>query len=123
MSAHGIIALKTAAAAALSTVAGVTGKVKPQAAPKSGDAWLQWAGAERTDEGGGYAQSFTHTYRVIVVLPADGLAAEEFIDARMAGIVAALADILAVGAIEFGRLPAEGSQTAYNALIVIGETE
>jgi hypothetical protein len=122
MSGHGIVALKTDIAAAVSAVDGVTGYLYAPTVWKPGDAWAQWAGAEPGEQGR-YATTFTHTYRVIVVLPADRETADGFADDKMAGLVAAVAPYLTVSEIIYTKLPGEGTQAAYNALAIIGETE
>lgn len=122
MSAHGIVNLKQDVVNALAGVDDVTGYLYSPTVWKPGDAWAQWAGAE-PGESGRYSRNFTHTYRVIVVLPADRETADRFADDRMADLVDALAPHLTVTEIVYTKLPAEGSQAAYNSLVFIGETE
>lgn len=122
MSAIGIVAKKTALAAALTALTDVTGYVYAPKAYKPGDAWPRWGGAEAA-ETGAYARTFTHAYQVVVVLPADMIAADTWVSEHLDDIVDALADLLAITEIQYARLPAEGSQAAYHAMIIVGETE
>ena len=122
MSADGIVNLKQDVVNALNAVDDVTGYLYAPNVWKAGDAWAQWAGAEPGEQGR-YQQNFTHTYRVIVVLPADREAADGFTDARLNAIVEALCPVMTISEIVYTKLPAEGAQTAYNSLVFIGETE
>lgn len=117
----GIVATRQAIGAALDAVDGINGYGWPPRAYKPGDAWGQWGGAGLA--GDGYATTFTSRFRVIVVLPADQKTADAFADEHLDAIVAALAPLLAITGIDPVSLPADGSQAAYPALIIIGETE
>lgn len=122
MSGYGIVAFKNRVKAALNPVAGVTCYVYAPNVWKPGDCWPQWSGAGQP-ESGPYAQSFTHAYRLIVVLPADRDAADTWVDEHLDDLVAALADVISVTEIAPAKLPAEGSQAAFNGLAIIGEVE
>jgi hypothetical protein len=109
-------------AGALAGVDGLTGYVYAPTVYKPGDGWGQWAGDDQP-ETGGYATTFTRGWRVIIILPEDLRAADAFVDTRYADLVDAVATVLAITAISPSKVAAEGSQAAYNALIIIGETE
>lgn len=117
----GIAATREAVAGALDTVADLRGYAWPPRAYKPGDAWAQWGGAGLA--GDGYATTFTSRYRVIVILPDDQKAADRFADDHLDAIVAALAPILSITGVDPVSLPADGSQAAYLALVITGETE
>lgn len=72
-------------AAALSTVAGVTGYQYRPAAMRPGDAWPTLAVLERAD-----GLAFEATWSVWVILPSDEKAASEQTDALVGPLVAAL---------------------------------
>lgn len=118
----GIIATRTALANALAGVDDVAGYAWPPSTYKPGDAWGQYGGAAAA-ENGRYRTTFTTTYRVILILPADQEAADAFVDGHLDELVEAIAPILSVTQIDIAPLPASGSAAAYNALIIIGETE
>jgi hypothetical protein len=76
---------RDAIAAALSTVAGVTGYSYKPVTPKAGDAWPLWAGGER-----GPGRSFQYTWRVLILLPKDERAASAWIDEHVEALVDAM---------------------------------
>lgn len=67
---------RRAIADAASTVAGVTGHVKRPGAPRVGDAWPLLAGLNRSE----HPYAWLATWRVLVALPADEVAASEWLD-------------------------------------------
>lgn len=76
-------------AEALSTVAGVNGfAYKPRAATL-GDAWPQWLGGEHVAPG-----VFQTNWRIVVLVPVDEQAQEEWINAHLQPLVEALADVV-----------------------------
>lgn len=79
---------RTAIAAALSTVEGVTGHAKRPGAPRTGDAWPLLGGLEHAD-----GAAFTVTWRVLVALPSDEVAASDWLDAHVYDLVDALVDL------------------------------
>lgn len=118
----GIVATRTALKDALNTVTDITGYIYAPTVYRPGDAWAQFGGAAAPEDGR-YRGTFTSTFRVIVVLPADAESADAFTDAHLDDLVDAVGPVLSVTTIDYAPLPANGSQAAYNALIIIGETE
>lgn len=86
---------REAIAAALSAVAGVKGYAKRPKATKAGDGWPLLGPMER-----GPGLSFTATWRVLVQLPADEVAASEWIDSHHEDLVDALEPVGFVDRIE-----------------------
>lgn len=76
---------REAIAAALSTATGVKGYAYRPTSTKSGDAWPMLSSLDRA---GGLA--FTVTWRVLVVLPGDEVAASQWIDGHHEQLVDAL---------------------------------
>lgn len=107
---------------ALENVDGVTAYVYAPSIYKPGDTWAQWAGAEPPEDGR-YRNNFVHAYRVLVILPPDAERADAFVDAHLDAIVDAIAPTLTVSGIAYASLPADGSQAAFKALVITGETE
>jgi hypothetical protein len=77
---------RAAFAAALSTVDGVAGYAERPAAPRAGDAWPVWRGAERDEDSG----LLGHTWAVGVYLPQDRGSADDWIDGHVDALIAAL---------------------------------
>jgi hypothetical protein len=117
-----IVATRQALATALSSVDGITGYAYSPNAYKAGDAWGQWGGATPIEKGP-YSTTLVTTFRVVLVLTADQEAADAFVSQRLDALVDALAPLLAIQGIEPFRLTPDGSNAAYNALVIIGETE
>lgn len=114
---------RAALVAAVNDVDGVTGYPKPPSTWVPGDAWPTWGGADNPAEGA-YATVFTQTWRVLVVLPAEQVDAEAWVDSHIDSLVAALAPVVAVTGYEPVALPANGTtNVAYYALRLTGETE
>ncbi len=108
---------RTALAAALSTVDGVTGHVRKPVAIKPGDGWPQWAGAERTD---GY--EFLQAWTVTVVTNQGGAdAADAFLDAHGGDLADALQPLLYVVSMTPALLKTGGDDLY--ALTITGRTE
>lgn len=101
-------------AAALSTVAGVTGYAYKPAVTNVGDAWPLLNGWERAAD----VPLFLMTRRINVVLPADEVAASEWIDAKWEALVDALLPVGYVERIEPINLGSE-SQPVYGLQILM----
>ncbi len=104
-------------AAALSTVDGVTGHARRPRAPRPGDAWPQWAGAERAD-----GQAFLQAWNIIVVCSqgtAD--AADAFLDEHGDALADALLGAIFVVSMTPSLLKADGDDLY--ALTINGRTE
>jgi hypothetical protein len=119
---RGIVATRELIRDAMSAVTGVTGYVYSPDAQRAGDAWGQWGGDEPV-EGGRYATTFLRTYRVIVVLSADQRAADAWVDDHLEDIIDRLSLVLSISGYAYARVPADGSQAAYLALVITGESE
>lgn len=117
-----IVTTRTEMAGALSDVPGVRGYIYAPTIYKPGDAWAQWGGGEPPEDGR-YRNNFINTYRVIVVLHPDAETADRFVDEHLDLIIDAIAPTLTVSGFAYVSLPAEGSQAAYKALVITGETE
>jgi hypothetical protein len=76
---------RAAIAAALSTVAGVSGYRYRPTAPRAGDAWTILPSMERQDD-----IVWRPTWTILIVLPSEERAASDWIDDRFDAIVAAL---------------------------------
>jgi hypothetical protein len=109
-------------AGAVAGVAGLVGYVYPPTVFKPGDGWAQWGGDLQVD-GGPYAMTFTRKWRVIIILPEDMRVADQFVDGIYDQLIDAVSNVLAIETIEPSKLNADGSQAAYQALIITGETE
>lgn len=83
-----IVGDRAAIAAALSTVTGVKGYEYRPTSTKPGDGWPMLSLLERA---GG--RSFTVTWRVLVMLPGDEVAASQWIDAHHEQLVDGLLDV------------------------------
>jgi hypothetical protein len=118
----GIIETRTALAAALSAVDGVTGYRYAPTVWKIGDSWAQFINAEPPEDGR-YRNNFVQAYRVIVLLSPDPETSEVFVDAHIDALVDALAPILTVSGYSQTSINPEGTQTAFRALVITGETE
>ena len=117
-----ILEIRGALAAALDGVPGVNGYAYAPRAYKPGDAWSQWGGCE-PPEAGPYPANFVHLWRVLIILPSDERAADEWTDEHLSDLVDALRPILSVTDVGDARLPADGATPAYRALLITGETE
>lgn len=117
-----IAAVRAAVKVALDSVDGVTGYLYAPNIYKDGDGWCQWGGF-LPPETGPYATSFTDTFRVIVIMPADQKTADLFLDAIIGPLIAALSPVMSITRGDYVKLPQSGSQAAYSALAIIGETE
>lgn len=76
---------RTAIAEALSTVDGVEGYPKRPSVPRTGDGWALWGGAERWEGG-----PFVTTWRIVIVLPSDEAAADEWVAEHLDDLIDAL---------------------------------
>ena len=90
------VEIRTSIAAALSTVLGVTGYPKAPTIFRTGDGWPLWGGSERWDGGG----PFVTTWRVVIVLPADEAAADEWIADHLDNLVDALTPVVHIDRID-----------------------
>lgn len=107
---------RTDIAAALSTVAGVTGYPRRPTAVKAGDAWPLWRGGERSD---GF--TFVQSFAVLVALPGDEAAADNGADTYGPPLVDALEPVLFVESITPATVATgEGDM---NALMITGRVE
>lgn len=104
-------------ASAVGTVEGIKGYARRPRAPKAGDAWPQWGGAERVD-----GLEFVQTWRIMVVLD-QGTAenADAAADRWGDAIADALTPYLFVSAMAPATLAAEG--TELYALMITGRSE
>lgn len=84
-------------AEALSEVDGVTGYTRRPSAPRVGDAWPKWSGDTHVAPG-----AFETTWQIVVLLPNDEAAQEEWIVARRVALVEALAAVAWVVGMEPG---------------------
>jgi hypothetical protein len=107
---------RQAIAAALSRVTGIHGHPARPTALSEGDAWPQWRGSEKA---GGHA--FTNTWAVLVVLPADDVSADAFVDAHGEQLVNALRPVLYVSALTPAEIPSEAGPMY--ALLITGRSE
>lgn len=107
---------RTALAAALSTVSGVTGYPRRPTTIRSGDAWPQWAGSQH--DGG---QGFVETWNVLIVLPPDEAGADTFADAKQALLIAALRSVMFVDSFAPATLATEAGDVY--ALLISGRSE
>jgi hypothetical protein len=78
-------------AAALSTVAGVTGRELRPAVPEAGDAWAVLAGFDR-----GEGQAWSVTWRILVTFEGDEEPAIVAMDAQLPDLVDALSAVVFV---------------------------
>lgn len=103
-------------AAALSTVAGVTGHVVRPAALNVGDAWPQWRGGEPR------AFAMVNTWAILVVLPqSDDITADGFADSHGEDLLDALRPVLAVDSMAPATIA--GDTGDLYALLIIGRSE
>lgn len=107
---------RTAIAAALTGVDGITGYARRPRAPKTGDAWPLWRGSQRD---GGVA--FVETWAVVIALAGDEQAAEEFADARGEELEDALHPVLFVDTYAPAVVGTDAGDS--NALMITGRTE
>lgn len=98
-----IVGDRAAIAAALSTADGVKGYAYRPNATKPGDAWPMLSSLDRAD-----GLSFTATWRVLVILPGDEVAASEWIDAHHEQLVDALLNVGFVDTIAPVKLDSSG---------------
>lgn len=99
---------RKAIADALSTVTGVKGYAKRPTSTLPGDGWPLLSSLDRAD-----GQAFTVTWRVLLVLPQDEIAASDWIDAHHEQLVDALLDVGFVDTIAPVKLETEaGNQYA-----------
>lgn len=117
-----ISSTRTALEGALDAATGVQFYERPPSTPRTGDAFGFWSGAIPPDRGA-YALSFAHEWQVHIVVPADPVAADEWVEAHLEDVVDAVADVLAISSIQPGKIPAGKSTSEYNALIITGRTE
>ena len=87
---------RTAIAAALSTVDGVTGYPKKPSTPRAGDGWALWGGAERWEGAG----PFVTTWRVLIALPPDEAAADAWIAGHLDDLIDALQHVAHIDRID-----------------------
>jgi hypothetical protein len=78
-------------ATALTTVIGVTGYAKRPKAPKVGDAWPLLSSIDRVD-----GLVYEDTWRVMILLPQDEIAASDWIDAHVEDLIGALTPVAIV---------------------------
>jgi hypothetical protein len=92
-------AARQAFATALSEVDGVQGFAWRPSAPKPGNAWPKWQGAETVAPG-----AMQSSWQIVLLLPADERAQEQWIEERLEGIVDALTenDVAFVASVEIG---------------------
>jgi hypothetical protein len=81
----GLVGHRDAIAAALSTVAGVTGYAYRPATPRPGDGWPLWSTADRSE---GWV--FIYAWRVLIALPSDERLASAWIDEHQEALVDAM---------------------------------
>lgn len=104
-------------AAALSSVAGVTGHTVRPSTLNEGDAWPQWRGSAHA---GGH--SYESTWAVLIVLPqADDVTADSFADSHGAALLDALRPVLFVDSIAPATIDTEPGQLY--ALLITGRAE
>ena len=84
----GVVSMRADLAAAVSTVAGVTGYPYRPPAPREGDAWPLMGSMDRDGDSG----QFAATWRLIVMLPQAEHAASMFMDERLWDLVDAVAE-------------------------------
>jgi hypothetical protein len=97
----------------LSTVAGVNGHPYRPGAPRAGDAWPQWAGGTVHEESG----QIVNGWSVLVYLPQEERAADDWVDARaqLIGDALELAQVAYVDGFAPANLSPTG--TVYGLLI------
>jgi hypothetical protein len=110
---------KTAIAAALSTVEGVTGYPSRPRSLKPGDAFVRWAGWTRAD-GTAYMSVFNITL-ILPQLSEDAADAEAYRIADQLGDV--LQPLLFVDSFTPSLVPVDGAQRGLFALTISGRTE
>ena len=103
-------------AAALSTVDDCKGYATAPTAPRTGDGWALWGGAERWDTGG----PFINTWRVVVVLPSDEVAADTWIAGHLEDLIDALTPVAHVDSAAPALAQASGND-AYRLQITVRE--
>lgn len=93
-------ALRAAIATAVSTVDGVKCyPLKPTARTQAGDAWVKWNGSARIAPG-----AIETSWQVIVLLPQDDKAGDEWRAAREWALIDALDSVLYVNGMEPGSI-------------------
>lgn len=108
--------LRTAIAAAVSAIDGLTGYPKRPTSINVGDVWPRWGGANRGDD-----RMFTNSVVVVLALPADEDQADALIDLYGEQLFDALQPLLYVTAFEPAVLPMTGTDSL--ALQITGITE
>lgn len=110
---------KTAIAAAMTAVDGLTGYPSRPRLLKPGDAFVRWGGWERAD-----GAAFMATYSVTIVLPQGSEEAADAFAYQVADLVAdALQPLLFVTAFTPTSLAVEGQTRGLFALTVTGRSE
>lgn len=89
----------------LSGVAGVQGYPKRPAAPSVGDAWPVWRIAALDDN----SQQFTNGWDLLVYMPQDEAAADDWIDDHIQELIEALEPVAAVDSYQPANLAPSGS--------------
>jgi hypothetical protein len=107
---------RTAIAAALSTVAGVTGYPRRPTAFKPGDGWPQWAGSQ-ADQGRFYLEA----WNVLIVLPAQEQDADAFADSHQQLLADALRPVMFVDSFAPANIASDGGDVY--ALLITGRSE
>lgn len=109
---------RTALAAALSTVDGVTGYERQPSTLKPGTAWPNWGGGNRDDE----SMGFLETWRITIVCPQGTTdAADAYVDSHGEQLIAALQTIMFVDSYAPARLDTEAGPMY--ALVITGRSE
>lgn len=113
---------KSAIAAAVGAVAGVTGYASRPKVLKAGDAFIRWRGWSRDNGPAGAA--FQSTFAVIIVVPQGTEdAADGWIYAHADLLEDALRPVMFVDSFEPGLLPVEGSAKGLYTLVITGRSE
>jgi hypothetical protein len=107
---------RTAIKAALDGVDGVTGYLKRPSPSKPGDAWPLWRGAGRDA-----ARLFENVWAIGVVLPTDEVAANDWIDAHIDGLLDGLRSVAYVDAYVPANFGSDASPV--NGLLITGNIE
>lgn len=108
--------MRTAIAAAVSTIDGLTGYTKRPDSINVGDVWPRWRGTARGDD-----RMFVNTWVVVVALPGDEDTADDWVDLYGPALFTALQPLLYITAFDPAVLPMTGTDSL--ALQITGTTE
>jgi len=97
---------------ALSTVDDVTGYAYRPADPRAGDAWPVWGGSDRDDD----RLPFTTSWRVVIQLPQEERASDEWIDAHEQDLFDAISPVAFIDGFAPANLGGQNS-TVYGLVI------